>query len=71
MKLHIGDVLFEPLSENIGEIINIFDHPDGRIVNIRWKVQDHLSHDTELFHKKVVRSIKKGDYEYTPKLDPS
>ena len=70
MKLQIGDVLFEPLSSNTGEVTKIFDHPDGKIVNIRWRVQDHLPHDTELFHKKVVRSIKNGDYEHTPKMDP-
>ena len=71
MKLQIGDVLFEPMSENNGEVISIFDHPDGKIVKIRWRVQDHLHHDTELFHKKVVRNIKNGNYEYTPKTDPS
>lgn len=70
MKLQIGDALFEPLSQNTGEVTKIFDHPDGKIVIIRWRVQDHLHHDTELFHKNVVRSIKKGDYEHTPKMDP-
>ncbi|MFQ5450383.1 MAG: hypothetical protein ACE5E9_07110 [Nitrospinaceae bacterium] len=69
MKLKIGDTLFEPLSRNTGEITQIFDHPNGKVVKVRWRVEDHLPHDTELFHKKLVRSIKKGEYEYNPKED--
>ncbi len=69
MKLKVGDVLFEPMSQNTGEITGITQHPDGKLVTIRWRVQDHLPHDTEHFHKKIVRCIEKGEYEYTPKLD--
>lgn len=70
MKLQIGDVLFEPLSRNTGEVTQIIQHPDGKLVRILWRVEDHLPHVSEYFHKKVVRSIKKGDYEYTPKPAP-
>ena len=70
MKLQVGDVLFEPMSQNLGEITQISPHPDGKLVKIRWKVEDHLSHESEHFHKKVVRCIKKGEYEYTPIATP-
>lgn len=71
MKLQVGDVLFEPLSRNTGEITNITPHPDGKLVKIRWRPEDHLPHDSEHFHKKVVRGIKNGEYEYTPILGAS
>ena len=32
MKLNVGDVLFESMSQNIGAITKIFDHPDGKIM---------------------------------------
>lgn len=70
MKLKIGDVLYEPLSRNTGEVTQIMDHPDGKLVKIRWRLEDHLPHDTEHFHKKVVRSIKNGEYEYSPSPSP-
>lgn len=69
MKLKVGDVLFEPLSNNTGQITKIIDHPDGKLVKIRWRVEDHLPHDTEHFHKKVVRSIKKGELEFLSPTD--
>ena len=67
MKLNIGDVLFESMSNNIGSIINIFDHPDGKIVKIRWRIDGHLPHDTEHPYKKVLRCVRNGEYEITPK----
>jgi hypothetical protein len=67
VKLQVGDVLYEPLSSNTGEITQIIPHPDGKIVKIRWRPEDHLPHDSEHFHKKVVRCIKNGEYEFTPK----
>ena len=67
MKLDVGDVLFESLSKNIGAITKIFDHPDGKIVKIRWRIDGHLPHDTEHTYKKVMRCVKNGDYELTPK----
>jgi hypothetical protein len=67
MKLNAGDVLFESLSKNIGTITKIFDHPDGKIVKIRWRIDGHLPHDTEHTYKKVMRCVKNGDYELTPK----
>ena len=67
MKLNAGDVLFESLSKNIGTITKIFDHPDGKIVKIRWRMDGHLPHDTEHTYKKVMRCVKNGDYELTPK----
>ena len=63
MKLKVGDVLFEPLSKNTGRVTQIIEHPDGKLVKIRWQVEDHLAHDTEHFHKKVVRCIKNGEME--------
>lgn len=68
MKLNIGDVLFESMSENIGTITNIFNHPDGKIVKIRWRMAGHLPHDTEHSYKRVLRCVKKGEYEITPKV---
>lgn len=70
MKIKLGDVLYEPLSRNTGEIIKITDHPDGKILKIRWRVEDHLPHDTEHFYKKVLRSVKNGEFDYYPKQDP-
>lgn len=67
MKLQVGDLLFEPISRNEGEITRIVDHPDGRIVMIRWRVEYHLPHDTEHLYSKVAKSIKKGEILYTPK----
>ena len=67
MKLNIGDVLYESLSNNIGTITKIFEHPDGKIVKIRWRIDGHLPHDTEHTYKKVMRCVKNGDYELTPK----
>ena len=69
IKLDLGDTLFDPISNNIGEIIKFTDHPEGKLITIRWRVQDHLSHNTEHFYKKVLRSIKKGEMEYSPKKD--
>lgn len=67
MKLRTGDVLFESLSQNIGTIIKIFDHPDGKIVKVRWHIDGHLPHDTEHLYKKVLRCVKNGEYELTQK----
>ena len=68
MKLNIGDVLFESLSKNIGSITKIFDHPDGKIVKIRWRIDGHIPHDTEHTYKKLLRCVKNGDYELTTKV---
>ena len=67
MKLYVGDVLYESLSKNIGTITKIFDHPDGKIVKLRWRIDGHLPHDTEHTYKKLLRCIKNGEYELTPK----
>ena len=67
MKLNVGDVLYESLSNNIGTITKIFEHPDGKIVKIRWQLDGHLPHDTEHTYKKVLRCVKNGVYEITPK----
>ena len=67
MNIQVGDMLFEPLSGNVGEISKIMEHPEGRLVKIRWSVEGHLSHDTEHFYSKLVKSIKKGQIQYTPK----
>ena len=67
MKLNVGDVLYESLSKNTGTITQIFDHPDGKIVKLRWRIDGHLPHDTEHTYKKMLRCIKNGDYELTPK----
>ncbi len=66
MKLQEGDSLFDPMSGNCGEVTKIISHPNGKLVTIRWKVDDHLPHDTEHFYSKIVKSIKKGEIEYTP-----
>ena len=67
MKLFVGDVLFESLSKNIGTITKIFNHTDGKIVKIRWRIDGHLPHDTEHTYKKVLRCVKNGEYGLTPK----
>ena len=67
IKLYLGDTLFEPMSKNIGKIIKLTDHPEGKLVTIRWWVEDHLPHDTEHFYKKVLKCIKNGEMEYSPK----
>ena len=67
MKLSVDDVLFESLSKNIGVITKIFDHPGGKIVKIRWRIDGHLPHDTEHTYKKVLRCVKNGEYEIAPK----
>lgn len=67
VKLNVGDVLFESLSQNIGAITKVFDHPDGKIVKIRWRIDGHLPHDTEHTYKKVLRCVKNGEYELSPK----
>jgi hypothetical protein len=66
IKLKTGDSLFEPLSGNVGEVMRIFDHPDGKLVVIRWRVEDHLSHESEHFYAKVIKSITKGDIQHSP-----
>jgi len=68
MKLNVGDVLFESMSDNIGTITNIFNHPDGKIVKIRWRMAGHLPHDTEHSYKRVLRCVKNEQYELTPKV---
>ena len=67
MKLNVGDALFESLSENIGVITKIYEHPDGKIVKIRWQIDGHLPHDTEHTYKKLLRCVKNGEFELTPK----
>ena len=66
MKLNVGDSLYEPISDNNGEVIQITNHPDGKLVNIRWRVEGHLHHDTEHVYAKVIKSIKSGDIQHTP-----
>ncbi len=66
MKVKVGDCLFEPLSRNTGEVTRIIKHPNGKMVTVRWRVEDHLPHDTEHFYSKLIKSIKKGEIEYTP-----
>ncbi len=66
MKVKVGDCLFEPLSQNTGEVTQIISHPNGKLVTVRWRVEDHLSHDTEFFYSKLIKSIKKGEIEHTP-----
>ncbi|MFQ5672176.1 MAG: hypothetical protein ACE5G9_03700 [Nitrospinales bacterium] len=70
INLNIGDVLYEPLSDNTGEITKIINHPDGQLVNIRWRREGQLHHDTEQFHSKLVKCIKRGEIHYTPKAKP-
>lgn len=67
MKIQVGDHLYEPLSQNNGEITKIMNHPDGKLVTVRWRVDDHLPHDTEHFYKKLKKAIESGELEYTPK----
>ena len=43
MKLKVGDYLYEPLSENNGEVINISNHPDGKLVNISVETESELT----------------------------
>ena len=71
MKLNVGDVLLESMSQNIGAIIRIFNHPDGKLVKIRWRMEGHLPHDTEHLYKRVLRCVKNGQYELTPKIPTS
>ncbi len=66
MKLQVGDHLYEPMSRNNGEITAIQHHPDGKLVTVRWRVDDNIPHDTEHFYKKLERSIRNGQMEYTP-----
>ena len=66
MKLKEGDALFDPMSRNSGEVKKIISHPNGKLVTIRWTVDDHLPHDTEHFYNKIVKSIKKGEIQHTP-----
>jgi hypothetical protein len=68
MKINIGDRLYEPLSRNTGEVLSVMEHPSGKIIKVRWRLDDHLAHDTELFYKKVKRCIRDGLYEHTPKV---
>ena len=68
MKLNVGDVLFESMSQNIGAITKISDQPDGKIIKIRWRMEGHLPHDTEHSYKKVLRCVKNGEYELTRKF---
>ncbi len=68
MKLKVGDVLYEPLSRNTGEVTRVFENPEGKVIKIRWRVDGHLPHDTEYSYKKVLRCIKNGEFEYTPKI---
>ena len=69
VKLQAGDALFEPISNNTGEILKITPHPNGKVVLVRWKLEGQLHHDTEHLYEKVAKSIKQGEIEYTPKLD--
>ena len=66
MKIQVGDQLYEPLSRNSGEVTKIINHPDGKLVTVRWRVEDHLPHDTEHFYKKLKKAIEKGELEYRP-----
>lgn len=69
LKLNLGDALFEPLSRNDGEITAFKNHPDGKLVTIRWRREGQTPHDTEHFYDKLAKSIKKGDIEHTPKSE--
>ena len=68
MKLKVGDILYEPLSRNTGEVTRVFENPEGKVIKIRWRVDGHLPHDTEYSYKKVLRCIKNGEFEYTSKI---
>ena len=67
LLLKTGDYLYEPISGNDGEIMKIFEHPDGKLVSIRWRMEGQLHHDTEHLYSKLVKSVKKGDIQHTPK----
>ena len=67
MKLKTGDILYEPLSKNTGEITSVTEHPVGKIIKVRWHLEGHLPHDTELFYKKVQKCVRDGYYLHTPK----
>ncbi len=71
IKLKVGDYLYEPLSRNNGEIIQVIEHPNGKLAKVRWRVDDYPPHDTEHFYKKITRSIQKGEMEYTPVINDS
>jgi len=66
MKINTGDTIYEPISRNTGEVISIIEHPDGKIIKIRWRLDGQLPHDTELFYKKVKRCIRDGLYAHKP-----
>lgn len=66
MKINTGDILYEHFSRNTGEVISVTEHPDGKIIKVRWRLDGQLPHDTELFYKKVKRCIRDGLYEHTP-----
>ncbi|GIS73201.1 MAG: hypothetical protein CM1200mP10_27780 [Candidatus Neomarinimicrobiota bacterium] len=40
------------MSRNTGEVISVIDHPDGKIIKIRWRLDGQLPHDTDYFTKK-------------------
>jgi hypothetical protein len=65
MKINTGDTLYEPMSRNTGEVIDVIEHPSGKIIKVRWRLDGQLPHDTELFYKKVKRCIRDGLYEHT------
>ncbi len=69
MKIQVGDHLYEPLSQNNGEVTKIINHPEGKLVTVRWRIDDNIPHDTEHFYKKLKRSIENGEMEYTPVPD--
>ena len=71
MKLRKGDNLYEPISRNTGEITSIIEHPVGKVVKVRWRLDGQLPHDTELFYKKVQKCVRDGYYEHTPKQGPA
>ena len=66
MEINTGDTLYEPMSRNTGEVIAVTEHPAGKIIKVRWRLDGQLPHDTELFYKKVKRCIRDGLYEHTP-----
>ena len=67
MKIDTGDTLYEPMSRNTGEVISVIEHPDGKIIKIRWRLDGQLPHDTELFYKKVKRCIRSTYTLFWPK----
>ncbi|CCQ91625.1 hypothetical protein NITGR_740017 [Nitrospina gracilis 3/211] len=70
IKLKVGDHLYEPLSRNNGEVREIISHPDGKLVRVRWRVDDFPPHDTEHFHKKLLKSIRNGEIQYRSVENP-